>query len=70
MHFQILSPIKGQDMLYITNGTAVSLDCAGLPGRELTGFGRKVLAQQEDHVRANGIDRWLGGVHLCNGAAL
>jgi len=23
---------------------------------------------KEDHVRANGINRWLGGVHLCEGA--
>ena len=35
---------------------------------ELTSFGRAVLDGAEDHVRANGIDRWLGGVHLCEGA--
>lgn len=35
---------------------------------ELTAFGRKVLEQQADHVQVNGIDRWLGGVHLCAGA--
>ena len=31
---------------------------------ELTEDGRAVLAGREDRVRLNGIDRWLGGVHL------
>jgi hypothetical protein len=31
---------------------------------EITPFGRDVLDGKADHVRANGIDRWLGGVHL------
>ena len=31
---------------------------------ELTPTARDVLAAREDRVRANGIDRWLGGVHL------
>jgi hypothetical protein len=35
---------------------------------DLTAFGRAVLAGAEDHVRSNGINRWLGGVHLCEGA--
>jgi Domain of unknown function (DUF1835) len=30
----------------------------------LTPFGREVLAGNKDHVKVNGIDRWLGGVHL------
>ena len=30
----------------------------------LTAIGREVLAGREDHVRRNGIDRWIGGVHL------
>jgi hypothetical protein len=33
-----------------------------------TAFGRQVHEGKEDHVRANGINRWLGGVHLCEGA--
>jgi hypothetical protein len=37
-------------------------------GFEITPFGRVVLAGKEDHVRVNGINRWLGGVHLCAGA--
>lgn len=30
----------------------------------LTETGREVLAGRADHVRLNGINRWLGGVHL------
>jgi hypothetical protein len=35
----------------------------------LTGAGASVLAGADDHVRLNGIDRWIGGVHLCGVAA-
>lgn len=37
-------------------------------GFEITSFGRLVLEGKEDHVRVNGINRWLGGVHLYEGA--
>jgi hypothetical protein len=30
----------------------------------LTGAGARVLAGGADHVRLNGVDRWIGGVHL------
>jgi hypothetical protein len=30
----------------------------------LTGTGRSVLAGEADHVVLNGVDRWVGGVHL------
>jgi hypothetical protein len=30
----------------------------------LTAFGREVLAGNADHLERNGIDRWIGGVHL------
>jgi hypothetical protein len=30
----------------------------------LTETGREVLAGRADHVALNGIDRWIGGVHL------
>jgi hypothetical protein len=30
----------------------------------LTDVGRRVLDGREDHVALNGIDRWIGGVHL------
>jgi len=33
----------------------------------LTGTGRAVLAGEIDRVRACGIDRWFGGVHLESG---
>ena len=31
---------------------------------KLTAFGQKVLAGEDNHVRENGIDDWVGGVHL------
>ena len=31
--------------------------------------GRQVLAGERDWVELNGIDRWLGGVHLCGDEA-
>jgi len=31
---------------------------------EVTDFGRKVLAGEANHVAENGIDDWIGGVHL------
>ncbi len=39
-------------------------------GFEITSFGRLVLEGKEDHVRVNGINRWLGGVHLIDGAPM
>jgi hypothetical protein len=30
----------------------------------LTPFGREVLAGRADHAHVNGVDRWIGGVHL------
>lgn len=33
-------------------------------GYRLTEAGRDVLGRRADHVRLNGINRWLGGVHL------
>jgi hypothetical protein len=31
---------------------------------KLTDLGRRVLAGKDDHIVRNGIDRWIGGVHL------
>ena len=31
---------------------------------QLTDFGKAVLAGEENHVNTNGIDNWIGGVHL------
>jgi hypothetical protein len=47
-----------------------ALGQAGLPEGllelpiELTGFGEAVLAGKDDFIRTNGINQWLGGVHL------
>jgi len=35
----------------------------------VTEAGRRVLAGEADHVALNGIDRWVGGVHLHGGTA-
>jgi hypothetical protein len=40
----------------------VPVEPATLP--RLTATGARVLAGEEDHVRLNGVDRWIGGVHL------
>jgi hypothetical protein len=45
------------------------LDPPGRPvdrttGVQLTGTGARVLAGQADQIALNGIDRWIGGVHL------
>ncbi len=45
----------GQPLLTARNG-----------GLEITTFGRLVLEKRADHVLVNGINRWLGGVHLEN----
>jgi hypothetical protein len=47
----------------------LALDSPGGPvqmgtGVRLTGAGAQVLAGQADQVALNGIDRWIGGVHL------
>jgi hypothetical protein len=35
----------------------------------LTETGREVLADRQHHVALNGIDRWIGGVHLSGPSA-
>jgi hypothetical protein len=45
------------------------LDPPGRPverttGVRLTGTGARVLAGEADQIALNGIDRWIGGVHL------
>jgi hypothetical protein len=47
-------PFKGRVKSYQFNGSKV----------EVTNTGRSVLAGKADHIRLNGIDRWIGGVHL------
>ena len=31
---------------------------------EISDYGRRVLEGEEDDIVINGIDRWIGGVHL------
>ena len=51
----------------------IALDVTPRPGRlpdgtlALTDTGRDVLAGRADHVALNGVDRWMGGVHLTDG---
>jgi len=33
----------------------------------ITDAGREVLSGRADHIELNGIDRWIGGVHLASG---
>ena len=35
----------------------------------LADAGRRVLDGADDHVRLNGVDRWIGGVHLAGDVA-
>ncbi len=52
-------------------GNRVATDPAQmlLSSFELTDYGKAVLAGEEDFVRSNGIDHWLGGVHLVGSEA-
>jgi hypothetical protein len=47
-------PFTGNVKSYKFNGAKLAL----------TDNGRRVLAGKDDHVALNGIDRWIGGVHL------
>jgi hypothetical protein len=48
------APFKGKLRNYQFNGSAI----------EMTDTGHRVLAGSADHITLNGIDRWIGGVHL------
>jgi hypothetical protein len=48
------APFAGNVKSYRFNGAKLAL----------TNTGRRVLAGKDDHVALNGIDRWIGGVHL------
>jgi len=63
---------KGPHPLLIMKDEASPKDSAQLSGSSfrITDHGQAVLNDDEDFVRLNGIDLWLGGVHLQgNGAA-
>ena len=48
----------------VTKGATMDSAHMLLSSFEITKHGRAVLSEAEDFVRANGIDQWLGGVHL------
>jgi hypothetical protein len=48
------APFSGNVKSYKFNGAKLAL----------TDAGQRVLAGRDDHVALNGIDRWIGGVHL------
>jgi hypothetical protein len=47
-------PVQGSLRNYQFNGSQI----------EMTDTGRAALAGKADHITLNGIDRWIGGVHL------
>lgn len=50
---------------WVTGGDAEAMTRHNLrQTARLTTWGEAVLQGREDHVRLNGIDRWIGGVHL------
>jgi hypothetical protein len=53
---------QGPDPLLILDPPGRPVDRA--TGVRLTGTGARVLAGQADQIARNGIDRWIGGVHL------
>jgi hypothetical protein len=66
-----LGDLSGFRILGRLATAGVPLVEADPPGRiaagtrlRVTGAGRRVLAGEADHVALNGIDRWIGGVHL------
>ena len=48
----------------VTKGATMDPAHMLLSSFEITSYGRAVLSGAEDFVRTNGIDQWLGGVHL------
>ena len=47
-------PFKGAFKSYLFNGSKIAM----------TDTGRSVLVGKVDHIALNGIERWIGGVHL------
>ena len=68
---ELADALTGASPPLLTRTRGEHHDSRGLRGSvAATEFGRSVLNSQRDRVAACGIDRWLGGVHLRNGAAL
>ncbi|MFZ0591755.1 MAG: hypothetical protein WAM39_14920 [Bryobacteraceae bacterium] len=74
--FRILKDLASAQhpLIHTTDGSQLRLD-RGAPTFEtilpveISEVGLSVLDGRADHVRLNGIDRWLGGVHLKGAAA-
>ena len=63
-------PFLGDTMFFaIVRGLREARSPALNENAILTEFGRALLAGEADWVAENGIDRWLGGVHLCGSEA-
>ena len=54
------SPDLTSPLISITGSARKMRECEV----KLTAFGQKVLAGEDNHVQENGIDDWVGGVHL------
>jgi hypothetical protein len=48
----------------LSSGRLPALNRTGPTGYRITGYGEKLLDGRADWVLDNGIDRWIGGVHL------
>lgn len=62
-------------LILFTDGEPVVAPVAGEPAGDfwhrkiaITEMGEKVMSGRADHIRLNGIDRWIGGVHLTQGS--
>ena len=67
-----LSDVSTPLLTLSADGNRAAMDLAQmlLCNFEITKYGQAVLAGHGDFVRSNGIDQWLGGVHLQGNEAL
>ena len=63
------APTPALTLTVAGNRTATDPAQMLLSSFEITELGKEVLAGEEDFVRRNGIDHWLGGVHLVGSEA-
>jgi hypothetical protein len=57
-------PFLGDTWAFATLDRLAAGDTPLLDRLRLTGAGERVLRGEADHVALNGVDRWVGGVHL------
>jgi hypothetical protein len=57
-------PFLGDTWAFAVFDRLAAGDCPLLDGLRLTDAGNRVLRGVADHVALNGVDRWVGGVHL------